>query len=166
MNSKTSILNSSISNSVSELPNNLPEENSVITETNLWSPKSKATAEPTDNANVNGSQEVLSETNEVTLTNTSMSKLESSDISLEAAESHANANDQRIMRGIMMSSHNVSSMHEIENRFINARRSREQDTHSVCLSHASRDQMVAGPRELFNANDKKLAIEYKQKQLQ
>jgi hypothetical protein len=92
--------------------------------------------------------------------------------------------------GIMMSSHNVSSLHEIEaavtrnrltksvnNRpFINVNSDQldvsvdssilNNMNNLVDLSLLSRDQMVAGPSELFNKNDAKLAIEMKQKQLE
>lgn len=108
--------------------------------------------------------EILTEDSEVTLISCpSKFELESEKIN---RKNHAT--DKKAMRGIMMSSHNVSSMHEIENRFINhpnrlPEGENNLDNYSVCLSHASRDHMIAGPRELFNANDKKLAIEFRQK---
>ncbi len=42
----------------------------------------------------------------------------------------------------------------------------QQTVYSACLSHASRDQMVAGSNELFNAKDKRREIEKKQELLQ
>jgi hypothetical protein len=102
---------------------------------------------------------------------------------------------------IMMSSHNVSSLHLIEsdnNRLLlNAKSEinqsliaepcqsatvnttntinldhilktnymRSKATCSIDLSHASRDPMIAGPKELFNTNDIKLVIELKQNEL-
>lgn len=91
-------------------------------------------------------------------------------------------------RGIMMSSHNVSSLNEIETSTTaaalvanNKRRKTviskniripggDEDgnansslvtvpntaTYSIDFSHASREQMVAGPKELFNKNVNKL----------
>ncbi len=108
---------------------------------------------------------------------------------------------KKIMRGIMMSSHNVSSLHEFQildsNRLLlnakmasNVTQSEDRNQnnvdddkfttvtnaqtniinnsviYSVDLSHASRDPMIAGSKELFNKNDVKLTIELKQKQLQ
>lgn len=96
--------------------------------------------------------------------------------------------EKKLIRGIMMSSHNVSSINELDNNRMllnakiisaNNRRNTNVDqndghlmlpntaTYSVDLSHASRDPMVAaGPNEVFNKNDIKLAIEIKQKKLQ
>jgi len=96
--------------------------------------------------------------------------------------------EKKIIRGIMMSSHNVSSINELDNNRMllnakivsanNRRNNANLDqndgillpntaTYSVDLSHASRDPMVAAaPNEVFNKNDIKLAIEIKQKKLQ
>ena len=82
---------------------------SLQSATNLWSPKSKS-----DNSAVSEQMD----DSEITLTNDS-SKLES-DI-IEATERRVKDNDKKIIRGIMMSSHNVSSLHEIETRFVNRR---------------------------------------------
>lgn len=76
----------------------------------------------------------------------------------------ARATSSRRMGAIMMSSHNVSSVNEFfhleervrkeERRRKVARRSTNTvtTTRSVDLSHASRDPMLAGPRELLNHN--------------
>ncbi len=91
------------------------------------------------------------------------------------------------MRGIMMSSHNVSSLNEIETNTITAANNNKRRkaviskniripdaeagnanssmvtvpntaTYSIDFSHASRDQMVAGPKELFNKNVKAISF--------
>lgn len=76
----------------------------------------------------------------------------------------ARTTSSRRMGAIMMSSHNVSSVNEFfhleervrkeERRRKVARRSTNTvtTTRSVDLSHASRDPMLAGPRELLNHN--------------
>ena len=75
-----------------------------------------------------------------------------------------------------MSSHNVSSLNEIENhrallnaKIISANNRRGVEQTEKCsaldLSHASKDPMVAGPSELFRKNDLKLMIELKNKKL-
>ena len=92
--------------------------------------------------------------------------------------------EQKLMRGIMMSSHNVSSLNELDNNRLllnakiasaNSRRVAPSQcdvvpntaTYSVDLSHASRDPLVAAaPSEVFSKNDIKVAIEIKQKKLQ
>ena len=59
-----------------------------------------------------------------------------------------------------MSSHNVSSVREFtldHNRMIldskmNSQHEFKNNAHSIDLSHASRDLMVAGSKELFNKN--------------
>jgi hypothetical protein len=71
-----------------------------------------------------------------------------------------NKKNNKLMRGIMMSSHNVSSLHELENPTRYTTRTR-----SIDLSHASRDPMLAGCKELLVANDFKLAVEHKQNEL-
>ena len=109
-----------------------------------------------------------------------------SEFSLAESVSEVNGRSEaKTMRGIMMSSHNVSSVNDIDNNRMllnekimsaNNRRSNQQQqqhqgpqhaTYSVDLSHASRDPMIsAAPNEAFNKNDVKLAIEIKQKKLQ
>ncbi|CAF0887195.1 unnamed protein product [Brachionus calyciflorus] len=81
--------------------------------------------------------------------------------------------EKKLIRGIMMSSHNVSSVNDLcldHNRIIlnskmNSNQAFRSTAISVDLSHASRDPMIAGTRELFNQNDVKLALEIKQKTL-
>lgn len=68
------------------------------------------------------SEEVLAveETdNEETTLTTSRTDLEESEMDAELDK--CARNEQKLIRGIMMSSHNVSSLHEIENRFMNRR---------------------------------------------
>ena len=148
----------------------------------MWSPRSPVKS--TNPAKEESEQEEMH-----TSGSSSFFSQQSSQVRVEtSAERPMNVKEKKIMRGIMMSSHNVSSLHDMEsNRFhgrLQPQRARielpgaddELDsslvnnqntaTYSVDLSHASRDPMVAGPRELFNKNDMKLAIEFKQKQLQ
>ena len=83
--------------------------------------------------------------------------------------------EKKLIKGIMMSSHNVSSLNEIENHRAslnaktisanNRRQQTEKCSSALDLSHASKDPMVAGPSELFRKNDLKLMIELKNKKL-
>lgn len=90
----------------------------------------------------------------------------------------------RTMRAVMMSSHNVSSVNDElvqleddEERMrgvavISQRVSRRKvarssiTTASVDLSHASRDPVVAAPKDILNKNEMKLALEYRQRQME
>ena len=75
----------------------------------------------------------------------------------EAAESevvHFSKQEKNIIRNIMMSSHNVSSVNEMmdsnRQRQATAANFRNADAYSVDLSHVSRDPILAGPRDMFN----------------
>jgi hypothetical protein len=122
------------------------------------------------------------------------SKLAADDASIPvvAVEKPITQKSKKLISRIMMSSHNVSSLHEIETRNrVSHQRIIQQEqqnlriafddencsnssflnnqntaTYSVDLSHASRDPMIAGPKELFNKNDKKLEIELKQRRIE
>ncbi len=88
-----------------------------------------------------------------------------------------NKNTEKLTKKIMMSSHNVSSLNDLESNLnkryisssaINNKCPKKFNNNPINLSQvtASRDQMIAGPRELFNENDAKLAIELKRKELE
>ena len=138
--------------------------------------------------------------NSSTTTKSTMTKKSENNADNNQAQKQIENEKKKIMRGIMMSSHNVSSLHEFQmldsNRLLlNAKMAanviasedetnEDQDklttvtnaqtniinnnsvVYSIDLSHASRDPMIAGSKELFNKNDIKLTIELKQKQLQ
>jgi hypothetical protein len=62
-------------------------------------------------------------------------------------------NERKIIKGIMMSSHNVSSINEMmyNNRLFSiCRQNSIVDTNPVDLSHASREPILAGMQEVFD----------------
>ncbi|RNA32341.1 hypothetical protein BpHYR1_048089 [Brachionus plicatilis] len=162
---KSSGVNLSLEDSnVSDLPTNdkdceekkKNEEN--LTEKSLnESRKSKTANELEEESEPSESSDELSYTLSLN-SNTPRSDVESND-----KKASLNNREKKLIKGIMMSSHNVSSVRDFtldHNRMIlNSKMDSQQNfksnAYSMDLSHASRDIMVAGPKELFNKNSRK-----------
>jgi hypothetical protein len=111
------------------------------------------------------------------VTNETTSSFDLSNDDEEEEKETLNKNTEKLTKKIMMSSHNVSSLNDLESNLnkryisssaINNKCPKKFNNNPINLSQvtASRDQMIAGPRELFNENDAKLAIELKRKELE
>ncbi len=97
--------------------------------TNLWSPNSSQNQDSSNNKRDGKSVDLDLSTNESdkTLTNASSSESVSSTSSVltgvdNQPDGKRRETAKKLIRGIMMSSHNVSSLHEIETRFRLSRR--------------------------------------------
>lgn len=160
---KSSAVNLSLEDSnISDLPTNDRDcdENKKCDETliekNLGESKNSKIELSAEDSESFASSEELSYTLSLN-SNTPKSNIEATD-----KKGSLNNKEKKIIKGIMMSSHNVSSVREFtldQNRMIlNSKMDSQQNfknnAYSIDLSHASRDLMVAGPKELFNKNVK------------
>ena len=132
--------------------------NEVLEET-LVEEKSANKSKSLEEYTINESESTES-SEELSYTLSLNSNTPKSDVGENQNRTGLNSREKKLIRGIMMSSHNVSSVNELaldHNRLIlqskmSSNQAFRNTAQSVDLSHASRDPMVAGSKELFNKN--------------